>query len=88
MTGHTNAEHDAILDAHKGDNGLLFHRYRRCGFSGAGNCCCGRAIESALHPHEFRRSAADPDLCTCSKPRRHRAHRALAADPVPGSDQP
>lgn len=76
---HTREQHAAILDAHMGDKGLLMHGYRRCGFSGAGNCCCGRAYESALHPHPFTLSRWGKErgrwLCVCSKGPDHAAHQ-------------
>jgi hypothetical protein len=76
---HTREEHAAILESHAGEKGLLRHRYRRCGFSGAGNCCCGRALESTLHPHPFTlsRSAREKDQwrCVCSKAQDHDCHQ-------------
>ena len=76
---HTREEHAAILESHQGEHGLLFHRYQRCGFSGAGNCCCGRAVESVLHPHPFTlaRQARERDLwrCVCSKGEGHPSHQ-------------
>ena len=47
-----NAAHRAILESHKGNGGLLRHRYRACPQSGAGNCCCGRPEVSILHTTE------------------------------------
>lgn len=47
---HTREYHQQLLDVwHTGSVGFLPHRYRRCGFSGAGNCCCGRPDRAALH---------------------------------------
>lgn len=80
---HTRETHAAILDAHQGERGILFHSYRRCGFSGAGNCCCGRAYESTLHPHPFTLalSAREQDrwFCVCGKTQDHFSHGPPAA---------
>lgn len=46
---HTQEYHQQLLEVWHSGAGFMRHRYRRCGFSGAGNCCCGRAEESRLH---------------------------------------
>jgi hypothetical protein len=79
---HTTERHAALMAVWMGDKGLLIHRYRRCGFSGSGNCCCGRALESTLHPHTFTRSYVarqqDAWRCVCSKPANHEIHGTSA----------
>lgn len=54
---------------------VRFHRYVRSPFSGAGNCHCGRAVESTLHSHKFSPRLGFPTLCVCGKPRRSKPHR-------------
>lgn len=73
--------HALLLDVHSGERGLLVHTYRPCMFSGAGNCCCGRARESTLHPHPFTLSRWGKErgrwLCVCSKSPDHAAHQEV-----------
>lgn len=58
---HTREYHQALLEVwHTGDRGFLPHRYRRCGFSGAGNCCCGRHDRSPLHAQAKDQSPTQP----------------------------
>lgn len=50
VTPHTREYHQQLLEVwHTGNVGFMRHRFRACGFSGAGNCCCGRDDRAALH---------------------------------------
>ena len=51
------------------------HAYKCSPYSGAGNCVCGGPVEFMLHPHEFRASKMDIEMCTCTKPKDYVAHR-------------
>lgn len=82
-TLHTNEICRAQQNAWLSDAGkVMRHRYRRCGFSGAGNCCCGRAEHSVVHPHEFARSFVAAKnhawICVCSKRKDHDIHQPEA----------
>jgi hypothetical protein len=68
-------EHAAVLTRLPGG-----HEYSRCSFSGAGNCCCGRPVESQLHPHIFTPMRVDPMRCVCLKPPNWHGHRSPTPD--------
>jgi hypothetical protein len=53
---------------------LKRHEYNRCTHSGAGNCCCGYARESVVHPHVFTPAYVNPFRCVCSKPPNWNGH--------------
>ena len=76
---HTNEVCKAQQNIWMGDNGLMVHQYRRCGFSGSGNCCCGRQKESPLHPHVFVLALTAKQngrwFCVCSKLADHSIHQ-------------
>lgn len=81
---HTNEVCRAQQDAWLSDaNRIMRHRYRRCGFSGAGNCCCGYTRDSIVHPHEFVRSHSSAQQnawrCVCGKTPDHDIHKAESA---------
>ncbi|MFJ4988748.1 NUDIX domain-containing protein [Streptomyces sp. NPDC088732] len=43
------------------------HPFQQSAESNAGNCTCGMARESAVHPHTFTKSLGSPQ-CVCSRP--------------------
>ena len=50
------------------------HEYERSPHSGAGNCWCGRARESLVHPHRFVGALIDPERCVCGGGFLHPSH--------------
>ena len=53
------------------------HAYSRSPHSGAGNCNCGMAEHSAVHPHEFAQ-AWRSEACVCNHPASHPIHTDAA----------
>jgi hypothetical protein len=43
----------------------MTHPYKRSQFSGAGNCDCGHAEASRVHPHTYKQSWKS-ELCVCT----------------------
>lgn len=59
------------------------HPYSRSPHSGAGNCDCGHAEHSRVHPHAFMQ-CANWEMCVCARPAGHPVHTdAAAARPQP-----
>ena len=56
---------------------IVRHPYERSPYSGAGNCWCGRAYESRLHPHPYTRAYSDV-LCVCASPADDEVHTDAA----------
>ena len=74
MTPDESRAKDRALRTLRGAVKLTVHPYERDPFSGAGNCWCGRAEASVLHPHVWVPAYVDPMRCVCGKPPNHRLH--------------
>jgi hypothetical protein len=62
---------------------VTVHAYERSPHSGAGNCHCGHAEHSRVHPHPYRQMH-DSELCICVWPAGHPIHTdAATARPEP-----
>ena len=53
---------------------MKVHEYLRSPHSGAGNCECGWARDTIMHPHAWVPASADSFRCVCGKPVNHRIH--------------
>lgn len=51
----------------------MTHFYQRSPHSGAGNCACGMAEESRVHPHAYTQ-AYRSNSCVCAYPADHPIH--------------
>jgi hypothetical protein len=62
---------------------LTVHAYERSPHSGAGNCHCGWAEHSRVHPHPYLQAYAS-DRCVCAQAAGHAIHTdAATARPRP-----
>lgn len=52
----------------------MIHAYERSPCSGAGNCHCGMAEHSRVHPHHYAAMDINPMLCVCAWPFDHPIH--------------
>jgi hypothetical protein len=50
------------------------HDYKRSPHSGAGNCECGWARDTIVHPHRWVPAYMDPLRCVCGKFVNHNIH--------------
>ncbi len=67
---------------------MALHPYQRSRHSSAGNCECGMAEESRIHPHAFAQ-ASRSNLCVCAYPPGHPIHTdADTAQPDPVYPEP
>lgn len=67
---------------------MALHPYQRSRHSSAGNCECGMAEESRIHPHAFAQ-ASRSNLCVCAYPAGHPIHTdADTARPDPAYPEP
>lgn len=60
-----------------------FHTYQESAHSSVGNCVCGMALESSVHPHAYAAALKGPG-CVCAKPEDHWVHTpGLTASAAP-----